>query len=167
MTVTRGQIASFLARLVDTANALEADGVDLGDLGPYDGTNTFSDLTDGYAHTPAINRLADAGIVTGTSATTYDADAPVTRGQVAALIARTQDYLGEAFTSSREYFSDDDGSVFEDQINAVAEAGIAVGTGDSFRPSDSLPRDQLASILARHLAVNALRGLIQPLPATS
>lgn len=51
-------------------------------------------------------------------------------------------------------FGDDDGSVHEGYIEAIAAAGITVGCntqGTLFCPDDGVPRDQIASFLARAL----------------
>ena len=53
----------------------------------------------------------------------------------------------------RDWFSDDDGSIFEDDINRLGAAGITKGCNpplnSHFCPSDSVRRDQMASFLGR------------------
>ncbi len=70
--VSRGQMASFLAR----AFAL-----------PPTTTDFFTDDT-GTTHEANINRVAEAGITSGCSPTTYCPTASVTRGQMAAFLRR-------------------------------------------------------------------------------
>jgi hypothetical protein len=72
-TVTRGQMASFLAR----AFAL-----------PLTTTDYFSDDATS-THQADINRVAAAGITTGCGPTTYCPTASVTRGQMAAFLRRS------------------------------------------------------------------------------
>jgi hypothetical protein len=70
--VSRGQMASFLARAFDL---------------PATATDYFTDDT-GTTHEGNINRIAAAGITTGCTATTYCPKADVTRGQMAAFLRR-------------------------------------------------------------------------------
>ena len=52
------------------------------------------------------------------------------------------------------WFSDDNGSVHEGNIEAIAEAGITVGCGEGlYCPADELTRGQFASLLARTLGL--------------
>jgi uncharacterized protein YkwD len=70
--VTRGQMASFLAR------ALEL---------PAPSRDHFAD-DDGSTHEDAINRLADAGIASGCTSSRFCPDRLVTREQMAAFLRR-------------------------------------------------------------------------------
>jgi hypothetical protein len=65
----RRQMALFLQRLADNAKELEAPGEDLPELPEYDGAEPLHPtLDDEKAEViEAINRLADAGIVLGTT----------------------------------------------------------------------------------------------------
>lgn len=78
-TATRAELVTFLWRLVDE---------------PDDGdASHFGDLTAGWQHGP-VGWAADVGVTTGTSATTFDPNAPVTRGQTAAMLSRLANALG-------------------------------------------------------------------------
>jgi hypothetical protein len=70
--VSRGQMATFLAR----ALAL-----------PASSTDWFTD-DDGLSHEDSINRLADAGITTGCTATRFCPSGTVIRQQMAAFLFR-------------------------------------------------------------------------------
>jgi hypothetical protein len=49
-----------------------------------------------------------------------------------------------------DYFTDDGASIFEGDINALAEAGVAFGcTETEFCPSTPLPREEMAELLTR------------------
>ena len=168
--VTRGQMATFVARLIDTANDLEI-GDAIEELPAYDGDNDFVDADDDDVHTPAINRLADVGIALGDpGGIGDDRFAPgddVTRGQMASFLNRAQEFMtGDGFDVDDDFFTDDESSVHEANINAIASAGVAQGiTATTYRPEDSVVRGQMASFLVRLLAVNEANGLITPLPA--
>lgn len=165
-TVTRAEMATFIARLIDTANALQKN--DLDDLPPYDGQNRFTDVPDNGSHTASINRLAAAGIVkggpAGRPADQFGPDLPVTRGQLASFVNRAEQYLtGAGFTTSNDYFTDDNGDVHEHDINAIASRGIVVGDGhDTFGPANSATRGQMAAFLIRDLAVMDAEGDVMP-----
>jgi S-layer homology domain len=88
------------------------------------------------------------GITSGCTATTYCPTAPVTRGQMASFLARALHLTG----SAPDAFTDDNGSVYEPNINLVAQAGIASGCGGTnFCPNGLVTREQMASFLARAL----------------
>jgi hypothetical protein len=155
LLVRRDQFAGLLARALDEARVA---------LPPAQGR--FSDL-DGNVHRDAIERLAQAGLVTGTSATTFGPAGAVSRAQAAALFARTFFLVTGAERSEPryDYFSDDDDSVHEYNINVAAEAGMVVGKVRPTHPQDNessfipglydpdatVQRDQAASFLARLL----------------
>jgi predicted deacylase len=112
---------------------------------PAAGGDTFSDDNDSVFESD-IERFAAAGITRGCSSTRFCPDDPVTRGQMAAFLARAYD-LPEA---DRDYFSDDSGSIFEDAINRLAASGITSGcTSSSFCANEEVTRGQMAAFLRR------------------
>ena len=130
--VTRGQMAAFLDR-----------GLSL----PSTSTDYFTDDNSSIYQTD-INRLAASGITKGCTATTFCPAANVTRGQMAAFLVRA---LGLPSTST-DYFSDDNGTTFEHDINALAAAGITKGcTPTTFCTNDPVTRGQMSAFLHRAL----------------
>jgi len=79
-------------------------------------------------------------------------DDGVTRGQMAAFLVRALDL--PAWVGA-DRFVDDDESVFEGDVEALAAAGITVGcnppANDRFCPDDGVTRGQMAAFLARAL----------------
>jgi hypothetical protein len=59
-----------------------------------------------------------------------------------------------------DHFDDDDGSIFEADINAIAEAGITKGcnppANNLYCPTEAVTRDQMASFLARALDLTSM-----------
>ena len=169
--VTRAQMASFIANLIDAAGELSTAGSPVEGLPAFDGTNRFADVSEVDVHLQSINRLAEAGIVLGgpggTSADRYGPTQPVTRAQMASFIARALAHLmGETPPSTNDHFSDDDGDVHEPNIDLVASLGVAVGVdGDRFDPGSAISRGQMAAFLVRSMAVLEVRGHVTPLPA--
>ncbi len=102
--VTREQMAIFLDRALKL---------------PATATDYFSDDT-GRTGEAAINRVAAAGITSGCATGHYCPTDKVTRGAMASFLAR-------AFAlpaTSTDFFSDDNGTTHESNINKVAAAGI-------------------------------------------
>ncbi len=128
--VTRGQMAAFLVRALGLG---EAPG------------DSFTDDNDSVFEGD-IERLAAAGITRGCSPTAFCPDDPITRGQMAAFLVRAYGYP----STDVDPFTDDEESVFESDINALAASGITVGCDDGlFCPEDQVTRDQMATFITR------------------
>jgi hypothetical protein len=140
--VTRGQMATFLARLLERA------GVAL----PVSAPDAFDD-DDGTTHEVTTNRLAAAGIVRGTGAGAFSPGTPVSRAAMATFLVAVHDLVaGTDLPASADGFADDEGNVHEASIDRLAAAGIATGTtGTTFSPAAAVTRAQLATFLARVL----------------
>lgn len=141
-SVTRGQMAAFLRRALGL---------------PASSTDHFAD-DDGHLFEGDINALAEAGITKGCgNATEFCPDGDVTRGQMAAFLRRAR----ELPAASTDYFADDDGHLFEGDINAIAAEGITKGCNPpdntAFCPGDKTQRDQMASFLGRALGLTPTR----------
>jgi hypothetical protein len=139
--VTRGQMAAFLVR----ALGLTKGG----------GTNRFTD-DNGSVFETDINKIAKAGITQGCnppSNTRFCPDSRVTRGQMAAFLVRA---LGLTKGGGTNRFIDDNGSVFETDINKIAKAGITKGcnppSNTRFCPNSYVSRGQMAAFLRRAFA---------------
>ncbi len=137
--VNREQMASFVARLIDATAADLPPGADA-----FDDDNTSG-------HQDNINRLAAAGIVSGTGGRTYSPHTQVTRAQMATFLVRAAQFVaGHSLPAGVDAFGDDGGSNHQPNINAAAEAGIATGTGPgAFSPNNPVSRAQMANFLAR------------------
>lgn len=107
---------------------------------------------DGSVHEPAIETLYEAGITNGcsTDPPEYCPEEQITRAQIAAFIART---FGLA-ASDTDFYADDDGTPFEDDINAVTAAGIGFGCDEgAYCPDRPLLREEMAELLVRAFSV--------------
>jgi hypothetical protein len=104
---------------------------------------------DASVHEANIELIAELGITRGCNPPANDRFCPgglLTRGQVSAMLRRS---LGLPATST-DHFSDDGDSIFEDDINALAEAGVAFGcTETEFCANDPLLREEMARFLVR------------------
>ncbi len=128
--VTRGQMAAFLNRALRLPSADQ-------DYFSDDNGSTFED---------DINRLRQAGITTGCGTDTFCPGLPVSRGQMAAFLNRAL----RLPSADQDYFSDDNGSTFEDDINRLRQAGITTGCGPTTSCWDQpTTRGQMAAFLYR------------------
>lgn len=112
---------------------------------------TFTD-DNGSIHEADIEAIAAAGITRGCNPPANDRfcpDTSVTRGEMAAFLNRAL----ELSTTAIDFFDDDNASVFEPDINAVAGAGITLGCNPpdntSFCPTRSITRAEMATMLVR------------------
>ena len=140
--VTRGQMAAFLVRALGYTD----DG----------GGDLFID-DDGSIFEADIDKLGAAGISRGCNPPTNDQFCPndhVTRGQMAAFLVRA---LGYTDDGGGDLFIDDDGSIFEADIDRLGTAGVTLGcnppVNDQFCPNDRVTRGQMAAFLKRALYV--------------
>ncbi len=120
-------------------------------LAPLLPGGTFIDDNDSV-HEASIEAIAASGITVGCNPPLNDRFCPnqsVSRSQMAAFLNRALALPA----ATDDYFSDDDGSIFEDDINRVAAAGITLGCNpplnDRFCPVRSISRAEMATMLAR------------------
>ena len=109
----------------------------------------FTDIA-GHPFQADIVWAWENGITVGCTPTLFCPNAPVTREQMASFLVRAFD-LPPAIA---DHFTDDESSVHEADINAVFEAGIAVGCGGTrYCPTQNVLREQMASFLARAMGL--------------
>jgi alpha-amylase len=139
--VTRGQMAAFLVRALGYTD----DG----------GGGLFIDTSASVFRTD-IDRLGTAGVTKGCNPPVNDMFCPddsVTRGQMAAFLHRA---LGGTLTPGTPVtFVDDDGSIFEADIEWLGATGVTRGcnppVNDMFCPAQQVTRAQMAAFLHRAL----------------
>lgn len=130
--VTREQMASFLVRALDLPPAT-SDG--------------FTD-DEASAHEADINALAEAGVTQGCGPGLFCPTLAVSRQEMASFLARAFDLP----SGSTDFFDDDSGSLHEQDINALAQAGVTLGCASRlYCPLEQVRRDQMAAFLHRAL----------------
>ena len=137
--LTRAEMATMLVR------ALRLPATD---------QDYFTD-DDGSVHQSSINALALAGVTKGCNPPDNDRFCPdgvVSRGEMAAFLVRG---FGYADPGAGDVFTDDNGSVFEGDIDRLATAGITLGcnppSNTRYCPTAPLTRGQMAVFLTRAL----------------
>jgi hypothetical protein len=129
-TVNREQMASFLVRAMEP---------------PATSRDFFAD-DERSAHEGDINRLAATGVTAGCASRRYCPTLGVTREQMASFLVRAL----RLPRTSRDFFTDDERSAHEADINALAAAGITGGcSATRYCPTAPVSREQMAAFLRR------------------
>ena len=137
---TRGMVVTILYRLAGEPNVR--------------GGNDFSDVASGAYYADAVTWASNAGIVNGTSATTFSPNALVTREQFAAMLYRYMQYTG-ADTSARASLSGfaDAGKVSPYAADAVAwavaEDVLNGRSATEIAPQGNCTRAEVAAMITR------------------
>jgi len=140
--VTRGQLATFIWRL---------EGEPAGPLG----SATFDDVPIGKFYDKAIGWMFAEAITTGTSATTFDPERVLTRGELATFLWRL---AGEPAGPLGSATFDDVpiGKFYDKAVGWLFAEGITTGTSaTTFDPERPLTRGELATFLFRYVGHTA------------
>ena len=135
-SLTRAQLVTILYR---AAGSPSVSGV----------TNPFKDTKSDY-YTNAMLWAYKNSIVTGTSATTFSPDSPVTREQIAAILYR---YMGSPTATGSLTGFTDRANVSTYATTAMQWAigkGYITGIGTKLDPKGNATRAQVATILSRY-----------------
>ena len=149
--VTRGAAASVLAAL---ATAVEAP------LQPV-GAGEFDDIARS-PHQASINRLATAGVMSGTAERVFTPDGPLTRAEALVLIVRVLERsAGEGRLPVDPGTVD---GVTPDQSEAISTAAAlgVIADDEPLRPADVVTRAELSTMVARSLSAAVEADAAQP-----
>ena len=141
--VDRGAFAAFLRRALNLPSS----------------TNNYFTDDNGSIFEADINAIAEAGITKGCNPpanTKFCPNQTVKRDAMAALLRRALNLPN----TKTDFFTDDNGSIFEADINAIAEAGITKGcnppTNSLYCGQETVKRDTMASFLSRALGLTPM-----------
>lgn len=144
-TVTRAEMAAFLVRAMGLEDLLI----------PYQGT--FPDLPAGLWYTPYVETLASVGVTTGYADGTYRPDNTVTRAEMSVFLVRA--FNLQPLQPASGLFSDVPAAAwYADEAERIYSDGITQGcktTPLSYCPDSNVPRDQMASFIARALGIDS------------
>lgn len=136
--VSRGEMAVFLSRAFDL---------------PTSSTNYFDD-DDGLFYEGAANRMRAAGLTVGCGTRRYCGESDIRRDEMAAMLARAVSVP----STSQDFFTDDEGSVFENAINKIAAVGITEGcnppANTRYCPSNRVTRGEMAAFIKRSVELS-------------
>ena len=138
-TTTRAMVVTILYRL---------------EKEPAAGTNPFTDVEANQWYTNAVAWAAENGVVNGTTPTTFDPNAPITREQMAAILYRYASFKGYDVTGKADLAGyTDAGQISDYAVDSMAwanETGLIGGvSATSLQPQGDAIRAQVATILMR------------------
>ena len=137
-TITRAEAASIFYRLLtDTTRRNYSTTV-----------NSFKDVPAKAWYNTAVSTMAKLGIVNGSADGYFRPSDPITRAEIAAMIARCDgSYYGSAYTN----FSDVKGHWASSYIARAYELGWINGYGTTYAPDKYISRAETVAILNRVL----------------
>ncbi len=112
-------------------------------------SKAFTDVDTSLWYHEGIDYVLLAGLFNGTSATTFEPNADMTRAMLVTVLWRLD---GEPNTAAANHFSDvSAGTWYTDAVIWAAENNIVEGyDADTFGPNDPITREQMAAILYRY-----------------
>lgn len=133
-TCTRAQAVTFLWRANGQPDAA--------------GSTPFTDVSNDSYYSDAVQWAVANGVTSGTSATTFEPDAPVTRAQVVTFLYRD---AGNPSASGSTSFADVPADAYyADAVRWAVTQGITAGTSaNTFSPDESCTRAQIVTFLYR------------------
>ena len=135
--ITRAEVATIFFRLFEDSSREYF----------WKETNDFTDISDTYWASPAISTLTNAGILKGFTDGTFRPNEPVTRAQMATIIARFA-----KLTDNKVTFNDIDGHWARESIELAAGNGWINGYEDgTFRPNNNITRAATMAMINRVL----------------
>lgn len=132
--VSRAQTGTLIWRFMDRPQAAEP--------------SVFDDVADGMYYTEAVDWMVERGVTSGTTATTFSPDQPVTRGQFATFLWRL---VGRPVVDAENDFVDvAEGKFYTEAVAWMVFHRVTLGTTETtFSPYDPLTRGQIATFLWR------------------
>jgi hypothetical protein len=156
--ITRAEVAAVFARITnDYQLVLHASD-----------SNNFNDVASTHWAKEYIENVRTSGLMLGTTESSFLPEAPITRGEVAAIVARFK----KLAPVEEPLFSDTADSWASSAINAVKKANIIDGYGDgTFLPNQNIVRKEFVIMINRMLGrgklQNAKEQLWTDVPATN
>ncbi|HWI51750.1 MAG TPA: S-layer homology domain-containing protein [Symbiobacteriaceae bacterium] len=149
-SITRAEVAAVFARILQSSPQQNA-------------ASLYGDVPAGHWAAGYIAVVSARGLMKGDPSGNFRPGAPITRAELATVMARYKELSGVSGT----VFSDTAGHWAEPAINAVFAAGIALGYGDnSFKPSGTTTRAEFVTMVDRVLGRGPLAtgNLVQRWP---
>ena len=117
----------------------------------------YADIDAGNWYADAVEYVRDNGLMSGTTATTFEPGGTTTRAMLAQILYRE---AGSPAVSGNDTFTDtQEGAWYADAVLWATQAGVISGYGDGrFGPNDPVSREQIAVILWRYAGSPAAQG---------
>ena len=111
---------------------------------------SFTDVGSDVWCNAAVTFCAARSITTGATATTFNPNAAVTRGQFLVMLMRAYDLAPS--TNPSDNFADAGNTYYTNYLARAKELGITAGTGNNlFAPNNKITRQQMFTLLYRAL----------------
>lgn len=118
----------------------------------------FNDVAAGSWYYDAVKYAVDNNIMAGTSATTFAPNAKLTRSMLAQIL---YNHAGKPAAAASTMSDVASGSWYASAVGWAAQKGIVTGYSDgTFKPGDSITREQLALMLYRYAGSPAVTGAL-------
>ena len=135
----------------DAVTGIISSIVASGALQPGASASQFADLTSGSWYYDGVRCALENGLMTGTSARTFEPDRPVTRAMLVTILWRL---AGEPYGRVSPFEDVLPGSWYAQAVSWAYDKGIVTGvTATSFQPGAPVTREQLCAILCRYAAL--------------
>ena len=117
-------------------------------------TMPFIDVHPGdWFYNPVVY-VYSQGLMTGTSATTFEPNTPLSRAMLVAVLHRLE---GSPAASGSDFTDVADGDWYAQAVNWAASVGVVNGFDDgTFQPNAAITREQMAAILRNYAAYKGL-----------
>jgi spore germination protein len=137
-SITRAEFTAMLLRLLDLQPT-------------HSGIPAFDDVSASAWYYGSVHALVNLGVVSGTSADTFDPLKPIARQEAAVLMAKAAK-LGMSSSKSVSLAFKDASKISAWALSAVAAAdrdGLMRGSAGWFRPLDPISREEAAAVFHR------------------
>ena len=117
-------------------------------------TLPFTDVADSDWFYGPVGFVYSQGLMTGTSATTFEPNTRLSRAMLVAVLHRLE---GSPAVSGGDFTDVAEGDWYAEAVNWAASVGVVNGFDDStFQPNTAITREQLAAILRNYAAYKGL-----------
>ena len=117
-------------------------------------TLPFTDVSDSDWFYDPVCFVYENGLMTGTSATTFEPNTSLSRAMLVAVLHRLE---GSPAASAGDFTDVAEGDWYAQAVNWAASVGVVNGMGDgTFQPNAAITREQLAAILRNYAAYKGL-----------
>lgn len=117
-------------------------------------TLPFIDVHPGDWFYDPVCYVYSQGLMTGTSATTFEPNTSLSRAMLVAVLHRLE---GSPQASAGDFIDVADGDWYAQAVNWAASVGVVNGMGDgTFQPNAAITREQMAAILRNYAAYKGL-----------
>lgn len=114
----------------------------------------FTDVSEGDWFYDPVCYVYSQGLMTGTSATTFEPNISLSRAMLVAVLHRLE---GSPAASAGDFTDVADGDWYAEAVNWAASVGVVNGFDDgTFQPNAAITREQMAAILRNYAAYKGL-----------